>query len=227
MIMARIRGRVPKFVAAGDFAVHPYIVMERLAGKSLLPRLRNMPLPYEEVAEIGWKVATALEDLHRQHVIHLDIKPSNILFRPTGEAVLVELGIAPPELPDLMQRNSGFLAALTWRRSSFWASATIRAAISWSWRSSLFLFDRRTPVRRKRAPERHEKAALARSQATKGLAARVSAMAARDRAALPRSGAGMALSRGGATCFRAQQPQPDQADSQVQAAEARIPSSPS
>jgi len=107
MIMARISGpHVPKFVAAGDFAVHPYIVMERLAGKSLLPRLRDLPLPYEEVAEIGWKVATALEDLHRQHVIHLDIKPSNILFRPTGEAVLIDFGLSRhTQLPDLMQEE--------------------------------------------------------------------------------------------------------------------------
>jgi eukaryotic-like serine/threonine-protein kinase len=107
MIMARISGvHVPRFVAAGDFAVHPYIVMERLAGKSLLPRLANLPLPYDEVAEIGWKVATALEDLHRQHVIHLDIKPSNILFRPSGEAVLIDFGLSRhTQLPDLMQEE--------------------------------------------------------------------------------------------------------------------------
>jgi serine/threonine protein kinase len=107
MIMARISGpHVPHFVAAGDFAVHPYIVMERLAGKSLLPRLANLPLPYDEVAEIGWKVATALEDLHRQHVIHLDIKPSNILFRPSGEAVLIDFGLSRhTQLPDLMQEE--------------------------------------------------------------------------------------------------------------------------
>ncbi len=107
MIMARISGlHVPKFVAEGDFAVHPYIVMERLAGKSLLPRLKDLPLPYVEVAGIGWKVATALEDLHRQHVIHLDVKPSNILFRPTGEAVLIDFGLSRhTQLPDLMQEE--------------------------------------------------------------------------------------------------------------------------
>ncbi len=89
MILPRLAGvHVPKFVAAGDFAVQPYIVMERIAGKTLLPRLPELPLPYEEVADIGVKVATALDDLHRQHVVHLDVKPSNIMFRPTGEAVL-------------------------------------------------------------------------------------------------------------------------------------------
>jgi eukaryotic-like serine/threonine-protein kinase len=107
MIMARSSGvHVPKFVAAGDFAVHPYIVMERVAGKSLYPRLSELPLPYAEVAEIGVKVAAALDVLHRQHVIHLDIKPSNILFRPSGEAVLIDFGLSRHiQLPDLMQEE--------------------------------------------------------------------------------------------------------------------------
>ena len=40
MIMPRLAGvHVPNFVAAGDFAVQPYIVMERFPGRPLLPRL--------------------------------------------------------------------------------------------------------------------------------------------------------------------------------------------
>ncbi|MGO9702521.1 MAG: serine/threonine protein kinase, partial [Xanthobacteraceae bacterium] len=85
MILPRVSGiHVPKFVAAGDFGVQPYIVMERIPGKTLLPRLPELPLPYDEVAETGLKIAGALDDLHRQHVVHLDVKPSNIMFRPTG-----------------------------------------------------------------------------------------------------------------------------------------------
>ncbi|MET0867304.1 MAG: bifunctional serine/threonine-protein kinase/universal stress protein, partial [Pseudorhodoplanes sp.] len=50
------------------------------------------------------KIAAAIEDLHRQHVIHLDIKPSNIMFRPSGEAVLLDYGLSHhDQLPDLMQ----------------------------------------------------------------------------------------------------------------------------
>jgi serine/threonine protein kinase len=107
MIMPRLTGpHVPKFVAAGDFAVHPYIVMEHVEAKSLLKRLNEIPLPYEEVAAIGRQIATAIEDLHRQHVIHLDIKPSNILFRPSGEPVLIDFGLSHhTQLPDLMQEE--------------------------------------------------------------------------------------------------------------------------
>lgn len=107
MIMPRLSGpHVPSFVAAGNFAVQPYIVMESIPSQSLLPQLRRLPLPYPDVADLGVKIATALHELHKQHVVHLDIKPSNILFRPTGEAVLVDYGLAHhDQLPDLMQEE--------------------------------------------------------------------------------------------------------------------------
>src|ERR1700690_3181368 len=54
MILPRLSGiHVPKFVAAGDFAVQPYIVMERIEGHTLLTKLDVLPLPYAEVAAIG------------------------------------------------------------------------------------------------------------------------------------------------------------------------------
>jgi nucleotide-binding universal stress UspA family protein len=107
MIMPRLIGvHVPKIFAVGGFAQQPYLVMERIDGKSLFERLDKLPLPYAEVADIGVKIATALDDLHRQHVTHLDIKPSNIMLRSTGEAVLIDFGLSHHEqLPDLMQEE--------------------------------------------------------------------------------------------------------------------------
>ena len=104
MILPRLSGiHVPKFVAAGDFAVQPYLVMERIAGTNLLTMLDRLPLPYTEVAALGAKVATALHDLHGQHVIHLDVKPSNIFLRESGEAALIDFGLSRhDQLPDLM-----------------------------------------------------------------------------------------------------------------------------
>ena len=107
MILPALGGpHVPKFVAKGDFTGQPYIVMERIAGPSLKARLDAAPIPLADVAEIGWKVATALHDLHRQHVVHLDVKPSNILFRENGEAVLVDYGLSRHDrLPDLLEEE--------------------------------------------------------------------------------------------------------------------------
>lgn len=108
MILPRLSGpHVPRFIAAAGFEAQPYLVMERIPSPSLLPRLGELPLPAAEVAAIGARVATAVDALHRQHVVHLDIKPSNILHRPDGEtAVLVDFGLSRHgQLPDLMEEE--------------------------------------------------------------------------------------------------------------------------
>lgn len=107
MILPRLSGpHVPRVIATAGFDRQPYLVMERIEGESLLPKLRHLPMGIEEIAAIGTRVATALDALHRQHVIHLDLKPSNILTRPTGEAVLIDFGLSHHEqLPDLMEEE--------------------------------------------------------------------------------------------------------------------------
>ena len=107
MILPRLSGpHVPRFVAAAGFDKRPYLVMERVPGPSLLPRLQRLPLPPAEVAAVGARVAAALDSLHRQHVVHLDVKPSNILHRQEGEAVLVDFGLSRhAQLPDLMEEE--------------------------------------------------------------------------------------------------------------------------
>jgi len=107
MILPRLSGpHVPRVIASAGFERQPYLVMERIPGESLLPKLRKLPLPIDDVAMIGAQVAIAIDALHRQHVIHLDLKPSNILTRPTGETVLVDFGLSHHEqLPDLMEEE--------------------------------------------------------------------------------------------------------------------------
>jgi eukaryotic-like serine/threonine-protein kinase len=107
MILPKLAGiHVPHCYAAGDFARQAYVAIERIPGKTLYPRLDELPLPYEEARVIALKIADALCDLHRQNVIHHDIKPSSILFRPSGEAVLVDFGLSHHnQLPDLLQEE--------------------------------------------------------------------------------------------------------------------------
>jgi nucleotide-binding universal stress UspA family protein len=104
MILPTLSGvHVPRFLAAGDWSVQPYIVMEQIGGPSLRSRLDDAPCGAEEVASIGARVAAALHDLHGQQVIHLDVKPSNVMFRENGEAVLIDFGLSRHDrLPDLL-----------------------------------------------------------------------------------------------------------------------------
>lgn len=49
---------------------------------------------WREIAYIGIGVARALRMLHSRGVLHLDVKPSNILVSPDGEPKLIDLGLA-------------------------------------------------------------------------------------------------------------------------------------
>ena len=104
MILPTLSGpHAPRFVAAGDWSVQPYIVMEHITGPSLRERLDQTPLAPAETASLGARIADALHDVHGQHVIHLDVKPSNILFRGDGTAVLIDFGLSRHDrLPDLL-----------------------------------------------------------------------------------------------------------------------------
>jgi serine/threonine protein kinase len=105
MILATLRGpHSPRFVAAGDLAAQPYLVMERIEGRSLAAL--EGPIAFAEVARIGSAVAEALAAVHLQDVIHLDVKPSNVILRG-GEAVLIDFGLARHlHHPDLLGEES-------------------------------------------------------------------------------------------------------------------------
>lgn len=107
MILPRLSGpHVPKVFGVGDFSREPYVLMERVDGESPFSRLANLPLSIPEVVTMGAAIADALASLHRQNVIHLDLKPSNVIFRPNGEAVLIDFGLSHhAELPDLIEEE--------------------------------------------------------------------------------------------------------------------------
>ncbi|WP_223836079.1 serine/threonine-protein kinase [Streptomyces venezuelae] len=73
---------------------HPWIVMEMVRGGSLHDRLESGPMPPAEVARLGLDVLSALRAAHAEGVLHRDVKPANVLLRPSGSAVLTDFGIA-------------------------------------------------------------------------------------------------------------------------------------
>ncbi|WP_437752521.1 AAA family ATPase [Sorangium sp. So ce1389] len=70
------------------------LVLEDFGGRSL-DKLQGGPMPLDRFFPIALRLAGALAELHRQHVIHKDIKPQNLLCNPeTGEVKITDLGIA-------------------------------------------------------------------------------------------------------------------------------------
>ncbi|MHB0977497.1 MAG: serine/threonine-protein kinase [Candidatus Aquicultorales bacterium] len=71
-----------------------YLVLEYVEGTSLAERLKRGPLDPETAVEIGYEICSALEGAHKKAIVHLDVKPSNILISETGRIRVADFGIA-------------------------------------------------------------------------------------------------------------------------------------
>ncbi len=104
-LMQELTGaHVPRFVAAGDLERIPYLVMEYIPGHTLEHWLGQAERPsVDEIARLGAALATAVQSLHQQNVVHLDLKPANAIIRPDGRAVLLDFGLScHAHYPDLL-----------------------------------------------------------------------------------------------------------------------------
>ena len=70
------------------------IVFELIEGTTLAERLARGPVPPREAAGIVRQLASALGALHTNGVLHLDLKPANIMIGPDGRVRLIDFGIA-------------------------------------------------------------------------------------------------------------------------------------
>lgn len=78
--------------ARGSWAIMEYVPGENL--KQLVER--EGPLHPEEIAAILDQVSAGLQAIHGKQLVHLDIKPQNILREPDGRVKLIDFGLAQP-----------------------------------------------------------------------------------------------------------------------------------
>ncbi|MEO6879941.1 MAG: serine/threonine-protein kinase [Mycobacteriaceae bacterium] len=124
--------RHPHSVAVHDVVVdggEPWLVMEHVHSRSLAHLVADEGrLPARLVAQVGAQLADALAAAHSAGVVHLDVKPGNVLIsqggsRP-GQVKLADFGIArppqhdgpdggpadPPDDPDMITGTPEFMA---------------------------------------------------------------------------------------------------------------------
>ncbi len=88
---------VPKYLSHGYAGHFPYIVMELVSGQSLEDTLPEGVLTTEDALLIFLSLLTTVEYIHGQQVIHLDLKPDNIIISWAGagwRVKVIDFGIA-------------------------------------------------------------------------------------------------------------------------------------
>jgi serine/threonine protein kinase len=95
----------PHLVRGLDFGQEDalfYLVMEFVDGDDLATRIeKKKRLDEDEAVRIVVQIAEALQLAHEHQIIHRDVKPSNILLTPSGEAKLTDLGLVKCRQADL------------------------------------------------------------------------------------------------------------------------------
>ena len=71
-----------------------YLVSPYIAGGSVYERIKGGPLPLEDALRFSTEVASALDYLHGQGIIHRDLKSSNILLNLRNRTYLADFGLA-------------------------------------------------------------------------------------------------------------------------------------
>jgi serine/threonine-protein kinase len=90
-----------------------FFVMRYMSGGSLTERIQNRSLSLSQMVHIIKRLATALDYAHDRGVIHLDLKPGNILFDEYNNAYISDFGIAKLTRATTTLTNSGIIGTPT------------------------------------------------------------------------------------------------------------------
>ena len=90
----------------GEDSGEVFIAMEYVAGRPLSESIRAEGLPLETCLRYGRQLASALAHAHDHGVVHGDLKPSNIIITPGGDAKILDFGLARRSDPAEFDRQT-------------------------------------------------------------------------------------------------------------------------
>jgi serine/threonine protein kinase len=71
-----------------------FIASEFIDGQTLRERMRNEPLKLGQALDVAIQISSALSAAHAAGIIHLDIKPDNVMLRRDGIVKVLDFGLA-------------------------------------------------------------------------------------------------------------------------------------
>jgi tetratricopeptide (TPR) repeat protein len=92
----------------------PYFAMEYVEGRPIVAACEAGGVPLDERLRLMGRVCDAVQYAHGNLVVHRDLKPSNVLLTASGEATLLDFGIArvlagPGESPETLTHGPALM----------------------------------------------------------------------------------------------------------------------
>lgn len=85
---------IARLLDAGEQDGRAYLVLEYVSGQTLSDHVHDHDLPLADRVRLLIEVARAVEHAHAQLIVHRDLKPSNVMLDESGNAKLLDFGIA-------------------------------------------------------------------------------------------------------------------------------------
>lgn len=87
-----------------------YMVMEFVPGKTLQDLIKQKgKIPFDDAINIMGQLSEAVAAIHKENVLHRDIKPDNIILTPQNNVVLIDFGAAREFVQNQTQRHTVIL----------------------------------------------------------------------------------------------------------------------
>jgi WD40 repeat protein len=120
--------------AVGSVGGAPYLALEYVDGVTLRQRLGERPTKTAEALRYGRDIASALACAHGEGVLHLDLKPDNVLLGSDGRLRVVDFGLARLRRPGDDDRAGTSIAGTPgWMAPELWRGETpTEAADAWA-----------------------------------------------------------------------------------------------
>ncbi len=91
-----------------------FIAMEYVEGQNLKDKIKQGPLPLEEVLNFAIQIAKGLDEAHKKEIVHRDIKSANIMLTEKGQAKIMDFGLAKVKGGTLLTREGTTLGTVAY-----------------------------------------------------------------------------------------------------------------